>query len=72
MRVADTEAEPIRREGSSAGARSKHGTMRHQAIMSIDYETWRDVIDAFHITRPMIPHREEEDSSGPGARGWYS
>ena len=46
--------------------------MRHQAIMSIDFATWRDLIDAFQITEPMIPHREEEESNGPGARGWYS
>ncbi len=46
--------------------------MRHQAIMSIDMATWRDIIDAFGIQQPMIPHREEEAQQGPGARGWYS
>jgi hypothetical protein len=41
--------------------------------MSIDMETWRDLIDAFEITEPMIPHRieEEDEERGPGARGWY-
>jgi len=46
--------------------------MRHQAIMSIDYASWRDLIDAFEIKTPMIPHRREEDNTGPGAKGWYS
>lgn len=46
--------------------------MRHQAIMSIDMATWRDMIDIFNITEPMIPHRQEEEQQGPGARGWYS
>jgi hypothetical protein len=41
--------------------------------MSIDMATWRDIIDIFDITQPMIPNREEEASQeGPGARGWYS
>ncbi len=40
--------------------------------MSIDMATWRDIIDAFEIQQPMIPHREEEAQQGPGARGWYS
>lgn len=46
--------------------------MRHQAIMSIDMATWRDIIDAFDIKEPMIPHRREEEPQGPGERGWYS
>lgn len=60
------------KEGTTAGAASRNGAMRHQAIMSIDFATWRDLIDAFEIKTPMIPHREEEDNTGPGAKGWYS
>lgn len=48
------------------------GSTRHQAIMSIDMDTWKDLIKTFDIREPMIPHREEEDARGPGARGWYS
>ncbi|KAK1750282.1 Non-structural maintenance of chromosomes element 4 A [Echria macrotheca] len=64
--------EPVRKESSSSAAQSRHGAMRHQAIMSIDMEIWKDVIDAFNIKEPMIPHRQEEATGGPGARGWYS
>lgn len=46
--------------------------MRHQAIMSIDMPTWRNIIEAFDIKQPMIPNRQEETQQGPGARGWYS
>ncbi len=46
--------------------------MRHQAIMSIDMATWRDIIDTFEIKQSMIPSREEASQEGPGARGWYS
>jgi hypothetical protein len=45
--------------------------MRHQAIMSIDMDIWRDIIDAFAIRKSMIPHREEAET-GIGAAGWYS
>jgi non-structural maintenance of chromosomes element 4 len=40
--------------------------------MSIDMDIWRDIVDAFAIKKSMIPHREEEETGGPGARGWYS
>ncbi|KAL1839293.1 hypothetical protein VTJ49DRAFT_1656 [Mycothermus thermophilus] len=63
--------EPVRVNPSAEPSRSK-AAMRHQAIMSIDMETWRDLIDAFDIKEPMIPTREEEVDRGPGARGWYS
>ncbi|KAL2180900.1 Nse4 C-terminal-domain-containing protein [Thermothelomyces heterothallicus CBS 202.75] len=63
--------EPVRRNSSAEPSRSK-AAMRHQAIMSIDMATWRDIIDAFDIKEPMIPHRQEEVQQGPGARGWYS
>ncbi|KAK0633258.1 Nse4 C-terminal-domain-containing protein [Immersiella caudata] len=51
---------------------SKHAAMRHQAIMSMDMEIWRDIINAFGIQKSIIPHREEEENTGPGARGWYT
>jgi len=63
--------EPVWKNSSAEASRSK-AAMRHQAIMSIDMATWRDIIDAFNITQPMIPNREEEAQQGPGARGWYS
>ncbi|AEO65171.1 uncharacterized protein THITE_2111901 [Thermothielavioides terrestris NRRL 8126] len=62
---------PVRKNSSAEPSRPK-ATTRHQAIMSIDMATWRDIIDAFDIKEPMIPHREEEAQQGPGARGWYS
>ncbi|KAK1837074.1 Nse4 C-terminal-domain-containing protein [Podospora conica] len=65
------EIAPVR-TGVGATAGSRNGAMRHQAIMSIDYATWRDVIDAFDIKEPIIPHRKEEENTGPGAKGWYS
>ncbi|KAL2198630.1 Nse4 C-terminal-domain-containing protein [Corynascus similis CBS 632.67] len=63
--------EPVRKNSSAEPSRSKTA-MRHQAIMSIDMATWRDIIDAFDIKEPMIPNRQEEAQQGPGARGWYS
>ncbi|KAL2260810.1 hypothetical protein VTK26DRAFT_5070 [Humicola hyalothermophila] len=63
--------EPVRKDSTADSSRSK-AAQRHQAIMSIDMATWRDIIDAFDIKEPMIPHRREEEPQGPGARGWYS
>ncbi|KAK3330887.1 Nse4 C-terminal-domain-containing protein [Apodospora peruviana] len=64
--------EPIIKDTSADGSNPRHGAMRHQAIMSIDMEIWQDIIETFDIKEPMIPHREEDEQQGPGARGWYS
>ncbi|KAK5662883.1 hypothetical protein OQA88_6294 [Cercophora sp. LCS_1] len=62
--------EPVRKE--TFQQTQSRGSTRHQAIMSIDMDTWRDLIKTFDIREPMIPHREEEQTGGPGARGWYN
>ncbi|KAK4145695.1 Nse4 C-terminal-domain-containing protein [Dichotomopilus funicola] len=63
--------EPVLQNSSAEPSRPK-AAMRHQAIMSIDMATWRDIIEVFDIKEPMIPNREEDAQPGPGARGWYS
>ncbi|KAI3335418.1 Nse4 C-terminal-domain-containing protein [Ustulina deusta] len=50
----------------------KRDAKRHQAVLSIDMHMWRDIIDAFDITEPIIEHRKEQSTQGPGARSWYS
>ncbi|KAH6894173.1 Nse4 C-terminal-domain-containing protein [Thelonectria olida] len=62
---------PVDREEEEEGA-PRHSASKHQAILSMDMKTWRDIIDTFEIKEPMIPHRKEATTSGPGARGWYS
>ncbi|KAI1351023.1 hypothetical protein F5Y01DRAFT_131937 [Xylaria sp. FL0043] len=51
---------------------TKRDTQRHQAVLSIDMQMWREIIDAFDITEPIIEHRKEQSTKGPGARSWYS
>ncbi|KAG5930073.1 hypothetical protein E4U53_002313 [Claviceps sorghi] len=64
---------PVEREPIGDGTHhQRHGASKHQAILSMDEQTWREIIDVFQITNPMIPHRREANHSGPGARGWYS
>lgn len=48
------------------------GAARHQAIFSIDYETWKKLIYAYDITESMIPHRNDEQTGQPNAHGWYA
>ncbi|KAI9758756.1 MAG: hypothetical protein M4579_002859 [Chaenotheca gracillima] len=51
------------------------GITKHQAVFSLDYKTWLDIIDAFGVKVPMIPDRSEADEASRadavGARGWY-
>ncbi|KAI3392097.1 hypothetical protein diail_6168 [Diaporthe ilicicola] len=49
-------------KGQSSTSVSKNGTMKRQAIMSIDMPTWRDLIQAFNIREPMIEHRQEAET----------
>lgn len=49
-------------EESEAPTRKKDA-MKHQAVFSLDYRTWLDLIEAFDITEPMIPHRGEDTAS---------
>lgn len=61
---------PVDREGDDAGA-VRQSTSKHQAILSMDMETWQDIIDTLGLKEPMIEHRQELSATGPGARGWY-
>lgn len=44
---------------------------RHQAIFSLNFETWRKLVRAFDIKEPLIPHRDEEHVTQVGNSGWY-
>ncbi|KAL7898359.1 Nse4 C-terminal domain-containing protein [Trichoderma sp. SZMC 28014] len=61
---------PVDREGDDAGA-IRQSTSKHQAILSMDMETWQDIIDTLGLKEPMIQHRQDLSATGPGARGWY-
>ncbi|TLD07608.1 hypothetical protein PgNI_10277 [Pyricularia grisea] len=54
-----------------AEAVEKGNATRHQAVISLDEASWKDVVKAFSITKSMIPHRDEPVQR-PGARGWYN
>ncbi|KAJ6107825.1 hypothetical protein N7523_009148 [Penicillium sp. IBT 18751x] len=43
---------------------------KHQAVFSLDFETWRELIDVFEIEDSIIPHREEQEEET--GRGWHS
>ncbi|KAI1141126.1 hypothetical protein F5Y05DRAFT_376456 [Hypoxylon sp. FL0543] len=61
---------PVNREEETGP--SKHRAQKQQAVFPIDMKLWREIIDAFNITEPIIEHREEETHQGPGSRGWYN
>ncbi|KAK4200320.1 putative non-structural maintenance of chromosome element 4 [Triangularia verruculosa] len=64
---------PFKPTNNAAESQSRaRAPMRHQAIMSIDMETWRAIIETFDIKEPIIPHRQEDEPVGPGAHGWYN
>jgi hypothetical protein len=49
--------------------RDKH-VQKHQAVFSLDWPTWKKLIDAFDIKEPLIPHRAPEQTA-LAAGGWY-
>ncbi|KAK5137870.1 hypothetical protein LTR08_006639 [Meristemomyces frigidus] len=60
------------REATSLEKQRELRTKKHQAVFAIDYATWAQLIEAFDIREPMIPHREDEQPTQMGARGWYN
>ncbi|KAK4949382.1 hypothetical protein LTR10_012000 [Elasticomyces elasticus] len=46
---------------------------KHQAVLALDFETWRGLVEAFEIRESMIPHRDESGiGASVGGRGWYT
>ena len=57
---------------TSVAARARKST-RHQAVFGLDHATWRDLVAAFDMREPLIPHRRDEAAAQHvGAKGWYS
>ncbi|KAK5114766.1 hypothetical protein LTR85_010079 [Meristemomyces frigidus] len=50
----------------------KAKVVRRQAVLAIDYATWQELIDVFDIRESMIQHRQEEQPTQVGERGWYA
>jgi hypothetical protein len=55
-----------------SGNANGHEKAKHQAVLALDMETWEQLIDLFDIKEPMIRHREEEELSNVGKKGWYA
>jgi len=55
-----------------SGTAKGHETAKHQAVLALDMQQWEELIDLFDIKEPLIRHREEEDHSSVGKRGWYA
>ncbi|KAH0565540.1 hypothetical protein GP486_001073 [Trichoglossum hirsutum] len=49
----------------------EQGVQKHQAVFNISWPMWRDLVDAFQISEPMIPYRKSEQTATMGRRGWY-
>ena len=67
----DNHLEPLSTE-VNATQKPERNVTRHQAFMSLDMQTWKDVIEAFGIKEPLIPHRQEKVHHSIGAGQWYS
>ncbi|KAJ0415076.1 Nse4 C-terminal-domain-containing protein [Aspergillus carlsbadensis] len=48
----------------------RQGIVKRQSVFSLDFDTWRALIDAYDIENCIIPERQEEQHDT--GRGWYS
>ncbi|KAF2465696.1 Nse4-domain-containing protein [Lindgomyces ingoldianus] len=48
----------------------ERNVQKHQAVFSIDWPTWKKLIEAFDIKEPLIPHRVAEETN-VSAGAWY-
>lgn len=56
----------------TAPHKRQDGVMKHQAVLSLDYQTWEELIEVFEITEPMIEHRKDTAVRELGGKGWYT
>lgn len=47
------------------------GVSNHQAVFSLDWSTWKGLIEAFDIKEPLIAHRQDDESGTINGRSWY-
>jgi hypothetical protein len=47
------------------------GAKTHQAILSLNYGSWKVFRSAMRIREPLIPHRQEESGGPVNGQGWY-
>lgn len=64
--------EEVKESGERRDSGSASGPAKHQAVIALDIASWEELIDLYDITSSMIPHREEEEHSSVGAKGWYA
>jgi len=62
--------DPGKGDEDSTERRAAAGT-RHQAVFSLDFPTWRALVEAFNIAEPVIPDRKDDQGPRVGATGWY-
>ena len=43
---------------------------KFQAVFSLDWSTWRGLVNVFDIREPLIPHRHYDESIVQ-PQGWY-
>jgi hypothetical protein len=62
---------PVPAKAHEISEQRDNNVQKNQAVLSIDYTTWKMFIQAFDIKEPLIPHRETEEANvAPG--GWYA
>lgn len=45
---------------------------KHQAVLSMDMNTWLSLIEVFEIEDTIIRHRKGAVYSNVGSKGWYA
>ncbi|KAF2187365.1 Nse4-domain-containing protein [Zopfia rhizophila CBS 207.26] len=48
----------------------EQNVQKHQAVFSLDWPTWKTLIEAFDIKEPLIPYRVQEETA-VSAGAWY-
>lgn len=48
----------------------KKGIQKHQAVFTLDFDTWQEINEVYGMKDCVIPHREE-GSQVYSRRGWY-
>ena len=67
---------PVASQPEVPSEAQRKGLQKHQAVFSLDFDTWEELVEVFDIKECLIPHREEDEeavqANRGGTSGWYN
>jgi non-structural maintenance of chromosomes element 4 len=70
----DSQGMPVLRTAEVRSLAERHNLPRNQAVFTLDFDLWQEIIESCGITESIIPHAPEkkyDDGTRDGGMGWH-